>query len=152
MDSGVESAMPENDGTGTKEPSELEEDFAEKDPTGRYTRYNEILGKGAFKTVAFDEVDGIKLLGTKLGLMTFSTQSRNLEKLYSSSHTQVFENENIMKFYHSWVDDENKTINMITDLFMSGTLRQYRKKHKNLEVYYETVGHVFLDPITDCII
>lgn len=38
MDYGVELALPENDGTGTKDPSKFEEDFAEKDPTGRYIR------------------------------------------------------------------------------------------------------------------
>ncbi|KAI9093966.1 hypothetical protein K1719_026964 [Acacia pycnantha] len=137
MDSGVESAMPENDGTGTKEPAELEEDFAEKDPTGRYTRYNEILGKGAFKTVyrAFDEVDGIEVAWNQVRINDLFHSAVNLEKLYSEVHIlKSLKNENIMKFYHSWVDDENKTINMITELFMSGTLRQYRKKHKNVDL------------------
>jgi len=30
---------------------EMEPEFAEVDPTGRYGRYTEVLGKGAFKTV-----------------------------------------------------------------------------------------------------
>lgn len=41
MDSGVESALPENDdGSGRKkEPyKQLEEDYEERDPTGRYIR------------------------------------------------------------------------------------------------------------------
>ncbi|KAF8667116.1 hypothetical protein HU200_053300 [Digitaria exilis] len=33
------------------EPEETEPEFAEVDPTGRYGRYTEVLGKGAFKTV-----------------------------------------------------------------------------------------------------
>ncbi|KAI3988447.1 hypothetical protein MKX01_026261 [Papaver californicum] len=38
-------------------------DVIEIDPTGRYTRYREVLGRGAFKTVykGFDEVDGIEV-------------------------------------------------------------------------------------------
>ncbi|XP_050236980.1 probable serine/threonine-protein kinase WNK4 isoform X2 [Mercurialis annua] len=39
-----------------------------------------------------------------------------------------------MKFYNSWVNDKKKTVNMITELFTSGNLRQYRKKHKNVDM------------------
>ncbi|KAF7849760.1 hypothetical protein BT93_L0314 [Corymbia citriodora subsp. variegata] len=46
----------------------------------------------------------------------------------------MLKHENILKFYDSWVDDKKKTINMITELFTSGSLRQYRKKHKNVDV------------------
>ncbi|KAL9273600.1 Serine/threonine-protein kinase WNK8-like protein, partial [Drosera capensis] len=37
--------------------------YVEKDPSGRYVRFSEVLGKGAFKTVykAFDEVEGIEV-------------------------------------------------------------------------------------------
>ncbi|KAJ6324035.1 hypothetical protein OIU76_011356 [Salix suchowensis] len=47
-------------------PASLEPDsygFVEVDPTGRYGRYNEILGRGASKTVykAFDEYEGIEV-------------------------------------------------------------------------------------------
>ena len=41
---------------------------------------------------------------------------------------------NIIKFYNSWVDDTNRTINLITKLFTSGSLRQYRKKHQNVDL------------------
>ncbi|KAF2298045.1 hypothetical protein GH714_007936 [Hevea brasiliensis] len=58
-----------------------------------------------------------------------------LERLHSEVHLlKSLKHENIMKFYHSWVDDKNKTINMITELFTSGSLRQYRKKHKNVDI------------------
>ena len=42
--------------------------------------------------------------------------------------------DNIIKFYNSWVDDMNKTINLITELFTFGSLRQYRKKHTNVDL------------------
>ncbi|KAL8462283.1 hypothetical protein ACS0TY_033364 [Phlomoides rotata] len=38
-------AAPEADG------SDIEPDFVEVDPSGRYGRYKEVLGKGAFKKV-----------------------------------------------------------------------------------------------------
>ncbi|EFJ40151.1 hypothetical protein VOLCADRAFT_78105, partial [Volvox carteri f. nagariensis] len=38
-----------------------------------------------------------------------------------------------MTFYDSWLDNKNNTVNFITELFTSGTLRQYRKKHKHID-------------------
>lgn len=50
----------------------------------------------------------------------------DLEKLYSEVHLlKSLKHENIIKLYSSWVDDKQKTVNMITELFTSGSLRQY---------------------------
>ena len=38
-----------------------------------------------------------------------------------------------MTFYDSWLDQKAMTVNFITELFTSGTLRQYRKKHKRID-------------------
>ncbi|XP_054783535.1 probable serine/threonine-protein kinase WNK6 isoform X2 [Prosopis cineraria] len=100
-------------------------------------QYNEVLGKGAFKTVyrAFDEVDGIEVAWNQVRIDDVLQSAVDLAKLYSEVHIlKSLKHENIMKFYHSWVDDKNKTVNMITELFTSGTLRQYRRKHKNVDM------------------
>ncbi|XVF06274.1 hypothetical protein REPUB_Repub06bG0033400 [Reevesia pubescens] len=39
-----------------------------------------------------------------------------------------------MKFYTSWVDTSNRNINFVTEMFTSGTLRQYRLKHKRVNI------------------
>ncbi|XP_057429305.1 serine/threonine-protein kinase WNK8-like isoform X2 [Lotus japonicus] len=109
----------------------------EKDPTLRYARYDEMLGKGAFKTVykAFDEVDGIEVAWNQISIEDVLQSPRDLEKLYSEVHLlKSLKHENIIKLYNSWVDDKTKTVNMITELFTSGSLRQYRKKHKNVDM------------------
>ncbi|CBI40585.3 unnamed protein product, partial [Vitis vinifera] len=111
--------------------------YVEKDPTGRYVRFKEILGKGAFKTVykAFDEVDGIEIAWNQVKIDDVLRSPEDLEKLYSEVHLlKSLKHENIIKFYNSWVDDKKKTVNMITELFTSGSLRQYRKKHKNVDM------------------
>ncbi|KAA3460052.1 serine/threonine-protein kinase WNK8-like isoform X1 [Gossypium australe] len=96
-------------------------DFAEKDPSGRY--------KG------FDEADGIEVAWNQINVEDVLQKPEQLERLYSEVHLlKSLKHVNIIKFYDSWVDDKNKTINMITELFTSGSLRQYRKKHKNVEV------------------
>lgn len=110
---------------------------AERDPSGRYIRYNEILGRGAFKTVykAFDEVNGIEVAWNQVDIDEVLQSSQKLERLYSEVHLlKSLKHVNIIRCFHSWVDDNSKTINMITELFTSGSLRQYRKKHKNVDM------------------
>ncbi|KAG7017040.1 Serine/threonine-protein kinase WNK8 [Cucurbita argyrosperma subsp. argyrosperma] len=112
-------------------------EIVEKDPTGRYIRYDEILGKGAFKTVyrAFDEVGGIEVAWSQVDIEDVLQSPEQLQRLYSEVHLlKSLKHENIIKFYCYWVDDKNKTINMITELFTSGSLRQYRKKHRKVDL------------------
>ncbi|KAI5061912.1 hypothetical protein GOP47_0022451 [Adiantum capillus-veneris] len=130
--------MAEDHGThfSTNEASP-EAEFAEMDPTGRYGRYSEILGKGAFKTVykAFDEVDGIEVAWNQVKIQDLLQSPEELERLYSEVNLlKSLKHKNIIKFYTSWVDAKNKNVNFITEVFNSGTLRQYRKKHKHVDI------------------
>ncbi|KAM1035144.1 hypothetical protein ACFX2I_038362 [Malus domestica] len=109
----------------------------EKDPTGQYLRYDELLGRGAFKTAykAFDEEEGIEVAWCQVNIKEVLQSPEQLERLYSEVHLlKSLKHQNIVKFHNSWVDDKNKTINIITELFTSGSLRQYRKKHKNVDM------------------
>ncbi|KAF8392424.1 hypothetical protein HHK36_022766 [Tetracentron sinense] len=141
----------------------LEQDyseFVEVDPTGRYGRYNEILGKGASKTVyetlfpyfcsypfqinakfelsfyrAFDEYEGIEVAWNQVKLYDFLQSPEDLERLYCEIHLlKTLKHKNIMKFYTSWVDTTKRNINFVTEMFTSGTLRQYRQKHKRVNI------------------
>lgn len=118
--------------------SKVEEiEAVEKDPTGRYARYDEVLGRGAFKTVykAFDEVNGIEVAWNQVSIEDVLQSPEQLESLYSEVHLlKSLKHENIIKSYNSWIDDQNKTVNLITELFTSGSLRQYRKKHKKVDL------------------
>ncbi|OIW13827.1 hypothetical protein TanjilG_31716 [Lupinus angustifolius] len=112
-------------------------DFVEVDPTGRYGRYNEILGKGSSKIVyrAFDEYQGIEVAWNQVKLYDFLQSPEDLERLYCEIHLlKTLKHRNIMKFYTSWVDTANRNINFVTEMFTSGTLRQYRLKHKRVHI------------------
>ncbi|CAH9148109.1 unnamed protein product [Cuscuta epithymum] len=114
-----------------------DDDVAEVSSDNRYVRYNEILGRGAFKIVykAFDEMEGIEVAWNQVSIDEAMQSCANMERLYSEVHLlRTLKHENIIKSLDSWVDDQNKTINIITELFTSGSLRQYRRKHKAADI------------------
>lgn len=109
----------------------------EKSPDGRYIRYNEILGRGACKIVykGFDQLDGIEIAWNQVRIDEALQSPEHFQRLYSEVHLlRALNHDNIMKLCNYWVDDEKKTINMITELFTSGSLRQYRRKHKSVDM------------------
>lgn len=125
------------DSSAEQEPDEADTNFVEVDPTGRYGRYKKILGKGAFKTVywAFDRLEGMEVAWNQVKVGEVSQGYGDLERLYSEVHLlKTLKHKNIIKFYNYWVDAENHHINIITEIFTSGTLRQYRKRHKQVDV------------------
>ncbi|KAL4559742.1 hypothetical protein LXL04_031887 [Taraxacum kok-saghyz] len=119
------------------EADDSDADFVEIDPSGRYGRYKEVLGKGACKKVyrAFDELEGIEVAWNQIRISDFLRNPEELERLYSEVHLlKTLRHKNIIKFYNSWVDTKNDHVNFITEIFTSGTLRQYRKKHKHVDL------------------
>ncbi|KAI5084154.1 hypothetical protein GOP47_0000323 [Adiantum capillus-veneris] len=112
-------------------------DFEELDPSGRYGRYKDVLGKGAFKVVykGFDVVDGIEVAWNQIKVKNALHSAEDIEQFYSEVHLlKTLKHKNIIKFYHSWVDTEAMNINFLTEIFTSGTLRQYRKRHKRIDI------------------
>ncbi|KAI9108713.1 hypothetical protein K1719_020360 [Acacia pycnantha] len=112
-------------------------DVLEVDPTRRYVRYKDVIGKGAFKTCykALDEVSGLEVAWNQIQIDEVLQSPDDLERLYSEVNLlKSLKNDNIVKFYNSWIDNKNKTVNIITELFCSGSLKQYCKKHKNFNV------------------
>lgn len=60
----------------------------------------------------------------------------DMEKLYSEVHLlKKLKHQNIIKCFDSWIDEKKKTINMITELFTSGSLRQSVSSYLMFLVY-----------------
>ncbi|KAF6174373.1 hypothetical protein GIB67_027844 [Kingdonia uniflora] len=109
----------------------------ETDPTGRYGRFKEVLGKGAMKTVyrAFDEVLGMEVAWNRVCLTDLFRSPDELQRLYSEVHLlSTLNNDSIIQFYTSWVDVDRRTFNFITELFTSGTLREYRQRYRRVDI------------------
>jgi WNK lysine deficient protein kinase len=74
---------------------------------------------------AFDEVEGFEVAWSQVNVEDVLQSPEQLQRLYSEVHLlKSLKHENIIKFCNWWVDDKNKTINIITELFTSGSLRQ----------------------------
>ncbi|KAH8479962.1 hypothetical protein H0E87_030244 [Populus deltoides] len=111
--------------------------YAETDPTGRYGRFEEVLGRGAMKTVykAIDEFLGIEVAWNQAKLSQVLCSPEDLQRLYSEVHLlRILNHDSIIKFYASWIDVRGKTFNFITEMFTSGTLRQYRQKYTRVNI------------------
>lgn len=84
------------------------------------------LGLNWCRYRAFDEYQGIEVAWNQIKLYDFLQNPEDLERLYCEIHLlKTLKHKNIMKFYTSWVDTANRNINFVTELFTSGTLRQW---------------------------
>ncbi|XP_024975440.1 probable serine/threonine-protein kinase WNK4 isoform X2 [Cynara cardunculus var. scolymus] len=111
--------------------------YVETDPTGRYGRFKEILGKGSMKIVykAIDEVLGMEVAWGQVKLNDLLRSPEDLQRLYSEVHLLgTLNHDSIIKFYTSWIDVDRRTFNFITEMFTSGTLKEYRKKYNKVDI------------------
>lgn len=111
--------------------------YVEMDPSERYGRFKDVLGKGAMKTVyrAFDELLGVEVAWNQVKLNDVFGSPQELQRLYSEVHLlKSLNHDSIMRSRASWIDVERRTFNFITEMFTSGTLREYRKKYKRVNI------------------
>ncbi|CAA0836211.1 Probable serine/threonine-protein kinase WNK4 [Striga hermonthica] len=115
----------------------VDELYVEMDPSERYGRLKDVLGKGAMKMVyrAFDEHSGTEVAWNQVKLNEMFDSPESLNRLHSEVLLlKTLDHKSIMKFRASWVDPAHKTFNFITELFTSGTLREYRKRYKRVSI------------------
>ncbi|KAI3428748.1 hypothetical protein D9Q98_007570 [Chlorella vulgaris] len=115
--------------------------FAETDPSHRFGRFDAVLGRGAFKIVykAFDTQEGTEVAWNQVRVSELMSvkdaeNKEERDRLFAEIRVlKALKHKNIMSFYDSWYDPRTYTVSFITELFTSGTLRQYRKKHKHID-------------------
>lgn len=114
-----------------------ENGYVEVDPTARYGRFDDVLGKGAMKTVyrAFDELNGTEVAWNQAKLCDVLRSPDTLQRMYSEVHLlSTLSHDSIIRFHTSWVDVDRRTFNFITELFTSGTLREYRQRYPRVDI------------------
>ncbi|CAN6348788.1 unnamed protein product [Urochloa humidicola] len=111
--------------------------YVETDPTGRYGRFDEVLGKGAMKSVyrGFDEERGVEVAWNQASLSDVLRTPGAVERMYSEVQLlRTLRHDSIIGFHASWVDLPRRTFNFITELFSSGTLRCYRRRYPRVSL------------------
>ncbi|WIA17815.1 hypothetical protein OEZ85_009324 [Tetradesmus obliquus] len=114
-----------------------EDEVAEVDPEGRYYRYTEVVGRGRFKQIykAFDTQIGIDVAWSKITAEPHHLSDEQLQQIVGEMTKGLdLEHPNIIKCFECWEDQQRHCINLITELFTSGNLRQYRNLHKHLDL------------------
>nr|XP_043609140.1 probable serine/threonine-protein kinase WNK4 isoform X2 [Erigeron canadensis] len=89
------------------------------------------------KTVykAIDEVLGMEVAWGQVKLHDLLRSPEDLQRLHSEVHLlSTLNHDSIIKFYTSWIDVERRTFNFITEMFTSGTLKEYRKKYNKVDM------------------
>lgn len=112
-------------------------DVVETDPEGRYYRYKETVGKGRFKEVykAFNSQIGIDVAWSKVSAGPNHLDQNTLDLVAEEMRRGLdLDHPNIIRCFKCWEDPSNGCINLITELFTSGNLRQYRNMHKHLDL------------------
>jgi WNK lysine deficient protein kinase len=126
--------MPAKSVTASDREAEL---FVKVDPTGRFGRYNDLLGCGSVKKVyrAFDQEEGIEVAWNQVRLRNFSEDPVLINRLHSEVKLlRTLKNKYIIVCYSVWKDDERNMLNFITEVCTSGNLRDYRKKHRHVSI------------------
>ncbi|KAK9845996.1 hypothetical protein WJX81_008015 [Elliptochloris bilobata] len=121
-------------------PAEDEDVVVERDPSGRYSRFNQEVGTGRFKHVfkGFDEKQGIDVAWSKIlqhSAPHFDLDDEQMHKIAAEMSIGLqLDHPNIIRCYKCWQDDQAHCINLVTEYFTSGNLRDYRQRHKHLEL------------------
>lgn len=86
----------------TKSDTSDDDEFVEQDLTGRYFSYDDVLGRGAFKTVykAFDEEEGIEVAWSKVKPKDDAELQRLILKI---NLLKSLKHDNIIKLFSWWV-------------------------------------------------
>lgn len=113
------------------------EPFEEIDPTGRFGRYDDLIGTGAVKKVyrAFDTKEGIEVAWNQVRLKNFIEDPVLINRLHSEVQLLcALNNKYIIVCYSVWLDAEDGSLNFITEVCTSGNLRNYRNKHRHVSL------------------
>ncbi len=104
----------------------------EKSPNGRFSKFNEILGRGAQKTVykAFDSDEGREVAWNSINVNFLSQET--LQKIQKEVEIlKLVKHPNILSFIYGFFSEEKKEVVVITEIFSGGNLKHYLTQYKN---------------------
>ncbi|CAK82891.1 unnamed protein product (macronuclear) [Paramecium tetraurelia] len=101
----------------------------EQDSTGRFCKYNEEIGKGAYKSVfrGYDNQSGCEVAWNVFQLNSVPENERRRVRQEISILSSLKHN-NIINFVHSWHNKSKKEIVFITEIINGGSLKNYLRR------------------------
>ena len=117
-----------------------------------FCRYGREVGTGRFKHVykGFDLKQGIDIAWSRILQDANGLSQEQMTAIVGELEKGIdLDHPNIIKCYRAWHDRNAQCINFITEFFTSGNLRDFRQKHKHLEVRSD--GPPSLSSLRGCI-
>ncbi|KAK1684839.1 hypothetical protein QYE76_045687 [Lolium multiflorum] len=115
-----------------------EEAFEEVDPTGRFGRYAAVLGLGSVKKVyrGFDLEEGIEVAWNRVRVRALADKDPAMvDRLHAEVRLlRSLHHDHIIGFHKVWLDRDHGVLNFITEVCNSGSLRDYRERHRHVSV------------------
>jgi hypothetical protein len=105
------------------------ENIVERSPGGRYLRFQEKLGSGAYKDVyrAYDTIEGIEVAWNVVNLAGVPKAER-ARIVHEVRLLERLHHKNIISFHGSWVNREREQVIFVTEILSSGTLKSFINK------------------------
>ncbi|ORX88765.1 kinase-like protein [Basidiobolus meristosporus CBS 931.73] len=106
----------------------------DRDPTGRFERYEEALGIGGYKEVykGFDQEEGVEVAWNQLRIDHLG-KKESQKIVLEVEILKTLRHENIINLFHTWTAkgrDGRNRVYFITEMMTSGTLKQYIRRTK----------------------
>jgi WNK lysine deficient protein kinase len=107
----------------------------ETSPKGRFIRFTEELGRGAYKIVykGIDLETGREIAWNVVNLRKLSKNDRIRIKS-EIDLIKKLQHQNIIHFISAWINKEKDEVVMITEMITGGSLRSYVKKYKHVRL------------------
>ncbi|CAK83437.1 unnamed protein product (macronuclear) [Paramecium tetraurelia] len=120
-----------NDDTSlSSEDDEQTSKIIENDPTGRFSKYNEEIGKGAYKSVyrGYDNESGCEVAWNVVILQFILHLDEIRRARQEITILKTLKHKNIINFIHSWQSRSKRQIVFITEIVNGGSLKNYLRR------------------------
>lgn len=104
-------------------------------PTGKYVRYAEVIGRGSYKIVhrGFDRERGIEVAWSKIVLSKLEVGEDFHDQIQREVDLlKIIQCQSVVELYDAWFDPERNEFHIVTELFLSGSLKDYLKRHGHI--------------------
>jgi serine/threonine protein kinase len=97
----------------------------DRDPAAPAFLNSDLMGRYSYR--AFDKQEGVEVAWSQSRINdSVMVCSQKMDQLNTEIQLlRTFRHKNIVKLFASWIDEDKGIVNIITEYFTSGSLRQY---------------------------